>query len=67
MISILVEAINKLEESKQGWLDTAQECKEFGDFTGESYSRGVVTGIDDSIKKLEKMFDEELEKYAAGN
>lgn len=67
MITILVEAINKLEDKKQGWLDTAAECEDFGDTAGAGYSRGVVAGIDDSIKELEKLFNEELEKYAAGN
>ena len=66
MFSMLVEAINKLEEKKQGWIDTAAECEEFGDTTGAGYSRGVASGIDESIKTLEKLFNEELEKYAAG-
>ena len=66
MYSILVEAINKLEDKKQGWLDTAAECEEFGDTTGAAFSRGVATGIDDSIEKIKKMLDDELEKMAAG-
>lgn len=66
MITILVEAIDKLKDKKQSWLDTAAECEEFGDTTGAGYSRGVATGIDESIKTLEKLFDTELEKMAAG-
>lgn len=66
MFSILVEAIDKLKDKRQGWLDTVAECEEFGDTTGAGFSRGVATGIDESIKTLEKLFDEELNKYAAG-
>lgn len=64
---MLLEIISKLEEMQEGWLNTAQECKDFGDTTGAAYSRGVATGIDDSIEKIKKMMDDELEKMAAGN
>lgn len=66
-MGMMVELINKLEEMKQGWIDTAAECNDFGDTTGACYSRGVYTGIDDCIKKIEYMVDKELDRYAAGN
>lgn len=64
---MLLEIISKLEEMQKDWLDTAKECKEFGDTTGAAYSRGVVTGINDSIEKIKKMLDDELKKMATGN
>lgn len=63
---MLLDIISKLEEMQEGWTATAQECKDFGDTTGAAYSRGVATGIADSIEKINKMMDEELEKMAAG-
>lgn len=66
-MSMLIEVISKLEEMKQVWIDTAKECEDFGDTTGACYSRGMYTGIDESIKRIEKMFDTELEKMAAGS
>ena len=64
---MLLEIISKLEEMQEGWKATAQECKDFGDTTGAAYSRGVATGINDSIEKIKKMLDDEVEKMAAGN
>ena len=64
---MLLDIISKLEEMKEDWQDTAQVCKDFGDTTGEAYSRGVVTGINDSIEKIKKMLDDEVNKMAAGN
>jgi hypothetical protein len=64
---MLLEIISKLEEMQKGWQDTAQECEDFGDTTGAAYSRGVVTGINDSIEKIKKMLDDEVDKMAAGN
>lgn len=63
---MMLEILNKLEEMQEGWQATAKECDEFGDTTGAAYSRGVVTGISDSIEKIKKMLDDELEKMAAG-
>lgn len=63
---MLLEIISKLEEMQEGWIATAQECKEFGDTTGAAYSRGVATGIDDSIQKIKKMLDDEINKMAVG-
>lgn len=63
---MVLEIISKLEEMQEGWLATAQECKDFGDTTGAAYSRGVATGIEDSIEKIKKMLDNELEKMSAG-
>ena len=64
---MLLEIISKLEEMQKGWQDTEQECEAFGDTTGAAYSRGVATGINDSIEKIKKMMDDELNKMAAGN
>lgn len=63
---MLLEIISKLEEMKEVWHATAHECEDFGDTTGAAYSRGVVTGINDSIEKIKKMLDDELNKMAAG-
>lgn len=64
---MVLEIINKLEEMQESWQNTAQECEDFGDTTGAGYSRGVAKGINDSIEKIKKMLDDELEKMAAGN
>lgn len=64
---MLLEIISKLEEMKEVWQDTAQECEDFGDTTGAAYSRGVAAGINDSIEKIKKMLDDEVNKMAASN
>lgn len=67
MEKITVEYINKLNNDvKNRWLETAAECKDFGDDTGSAYSRGVAAGIDISLELLDKMMEEEL-KRMAGN
>ena len=66
MEKITAEYINKLNsEVKSGWLDTAAECKEFGDDVGSAYSKGVAAGIDIALELLDKMMEEELKRMAA--
>lgn len=65
MEKITVEYINKLNnEVKSGWLDTAAECKEFGDDVGSAYSKGVAAGIDIALELLDKLMEEELKRMA---
>lgn len=63
---MILEIISKLEEMRDGWIATAQECEDFGDTAGAAYSRGVASGINDSIEKIKNMLDDEVEKMAAG-
>lgn len=65
MEKIISEYINKLNgEIKSGWLETAAECKDFGDDTGCSYCKGVIAGLDVCIELLNKLMDKELERMA---
>ena len=66
MEKITSEYINKLNrEVKSGWLETAAECKDFGDDVGSAYSKGVAAGIDIALELLDKMMEEELKRMAA--
>jgi len=65
MEKIITEYINKLNgEIKNGWLETAAECNDFGDDVGCAYSKGVIAGIDVTIELLNKLMDEELKRMA---
>ena len=64
-LKILSEYINELNETKNVWLTTATECKEFGDNVGKAYSEGVASGIDIALELLDKLKEEELKHMAA--